>query len=1164
MQKKTPSRLVFDKAVATNRANGHENEGPLSAETGFLPAELPLLNLPAEYKAWDEFASRLPELFDNLKLRQEAEHLPVLRAGPDQLPDKYLLRASSLMSILAHSYYRVQISQPEKLPDCISLPWQDISARLGKPHPFLSYLDLIMYNWRLRDPSRPLSLANLDLLFPTVGNREERIFYLTQVEIAYRFAPLVGALIRAQEAAVNDDPAALERELLLMLQGLQYISHVTFQKIDPNPYAATAVDQVVWAKTVAPFAVPITPETPGPSGTAAPIFHVMDAFFSRRDYDSVLGHEAHKLAQFSPPNWQNFISAVGEVSVLDYIHRYDYRSLRGLFYQVMEAYAGDKGYLGTHRLKVYGFLENAFKAGRSVTIGGFKGLFRNKTWNQIDRELQLTRDERYNVLARHSYAAHLLQGATYTDSQLGSKINFVELDLTNTGLRYWPGDRVGIFPENSEELVEKTLKALQATGDEKVELNRAWRDAMQRIAFSHAPKLPLRTLLKYGTIRPVTRPIAKHLYTLTASNYLGKIINERAEDQWELWDLLEKLREGGYNTTRLWKAGPGEMESICRVVPPEGFRLYSIASSPVAAPGEFSEKLQLIVGGLKYFTVNSPVTRSEERFGTGSHFLEEVVQYDAQKQRPIPLKIVPATRFSLPSDTTRPVVMFAAGSGIAPFSGFLQARANQPGQNWLFFATRTPGQMFYQAELEKLIKAGRLELRVAFSGVDRRMKFDGEHLALVDGKRAHVEDVMLEDENARALWNLMRSRSEGGQGAFFYVCGQTGFARKVMDTLRDIILRFSPEPAETREAAARLRFYQLVANHRYMQDIYTTYSPTFRNPNQFNASEVVLHNNPANGYWVVIYGKVYDLTEFIHLHPGGMKIITNNVGIDATASYEAVLHQANSEVDAMLGMYELGVIRRLDFSQEWGVGINASGLFYFPVQEAFTKWVRLLYLVTEMQNSIENDYSFLDKKLTEVDEPESRTPFKLQYAIEVHQRIFTNYLDGLMDDELVEVWQYALGMHAPNLDLESLKTQFKTLRQGAIYQGVSQTNLLMDKMLQAGQLDTLVSFCEKVMVEDRRLFYELKMTVRSGVILFETHEGQTPYLGQAELLDSLLKIPGVVKDYYTRLAGIIEQFSSLSLPEVDLTPRPAEHPAEAFYAGHGSNLSKLTTVQSED
>jgi len=1162
VQRKPQSRLVLEKIEAANQANGHENGGPLSARSGFLPDPPPLLHLPEQYRAWDILAGNLPQLFSNLSFRKEADRLPLLPTDAASLPDKYLWRASCLISILAHAYQRVELTPPSQLPRSISQPWAEISARLGKPYPYMSYMDLIMYNWKLRDPGQPPVLENLDLLFPTVGTETERVFYLTQVEIAYRFVPIIGAILQAQEAALNDDPASLERELLVILNNLQHISHYTFQKIDPNPHARTSVDQVLWAKTVAPFGVAINPDHPSPSGTAAPVFHLMDAFFSRRDFDTVLGQESDRLSVLSPPAWQEFIRAVGKTSVLDYIHRYDYRSLRGLFYQVMEAFAGDKGYLGVHRLKVLGFLETAFKAGRSVTMmKGFSGLFRSKTWTKIDRELELTRDERYNVLAHHSYSARLLQGATYTDPQTQNKINFIQLDLTNTGLRYRPGDRIGIFPENSPELVEKTLRALQATGDEEVELNRAWRIALQRLSFNYAPTQTLRTLIKYGSIRPLTRPVAKQLYTLTASNFLKKILNERAEDQWELWDLLEELRKGGYDTRRFWKAGPGEAESICRIVPPEAFRLYSIASSPndSSNPGQPGNRLSLIVGGLKYLTPASPVTHAEQRFGTGSNFLEKISNADKPQQNTIPLKLVTATSFSLPTDPRRPIVMFAAGSGIAPFSGFLQARANQPGNNWLFFTTRNPSQVFYQPEFETLVKAGKLQLRVAFSASDHRLKFDGEHLVLEKGTKAHIQDLMLEEENARALWDLLKTRREGGQDAIFYICGQTGFARQVMDTLNKIILRFSPDPNSARE-----RFYRLVADRRYLQDVFTTYSPTFRNQNFINVSEVVEHNNPAKGYWAVINGKVYDLTEFGHLHPGGMSIIVNNAGIDATAAYQAVLHHVNSEVDALLGMYEKGVLRHLDFGQEWLIGANDKGMFHFSIEEAFIQWVRMLYLVTEMQNSIEVDYSFLDKKLTVVDRAETITPFKLQYLIEVHQRVFTNYLSSLLDEDLPEVWQYGLGFYINKIRVDFLPQAFKNIRQNAIFETASQMSPFMQQLLHTNHQDILIEYSKKVVAADRRLFSELKAALRDGVIVFETYQRQSATEGQAGLFDSLMRMPNIVHRYYNRLAELLNRLMQATpQPLPAPTPRAASspHPAGMEFQGHGSTLNTFTPDQ---
>lgn len=51
--------------------------------------------------------------------------------------------------------------------------------------------------------------------------------------------------------------------------------------------------------------------------------------------------------------------------------------------------------------------------------------------------------------------------------------------------------------------------------------------------------------------------------------------------------------------------------------------------------------------------------------------------------------------------------------------------------------------------------------------------------------------------------------------------------------------------------------------------------------------EVQKHNS-ASDCWVVIDGKVYDVTEFISMHPGGASIIIRNAGKDVTKLFKPV------------------------------------------------------------------------------------------------------------------------------------------------------------------------------------------------------------------------------------------------------------------------------------
>ena len=609
------SRTVLEEAQAQSRALGHENLGFLSESHGTGPSSPPLLGLPPSHRAWDEVGAQLPRLFKTVRLRHAFDELPVLPAGPDDLPDDQLLRASTLLGMFAHSYHRVEQVPVEALPASIQQPWEQVSARLERSAPHLSYIDLITYNWRLLDPDRadPMRIENMELLVPSVDNQEERTFYLVQVEIAAQTAPVVAAAVRAQEAAERDDPEALTREFILMADTLQRVARESFLKIRPDPFAPSFVDSVVWAKTVAPFAVPVNPGVPGPSGTNAMLFHIMDGLLGRTRYQSRFGEEVEHLRVSFPVNWRRFLAALREVSVSDYVAACGNRELQGIFTELLEAYSGERGFLMRHRLKVHGFLDIAFKAGRDVTITGFEGKFKDRTWEEVDSELGAAIEERRvdsPPPIRHAQVTAVEPVHVEGDNW----VKQVTLGVAGSGVRYQPGDRVAVLPENGRELVAATLAALRANGDEQIQLTRAWREAtLARDSAASATHLPLRTLLAMGRIRPVERDVAKTLLSLSGDEALKEIVEARAEDQWELWDLLELLTRRGFDTRTLWRAHPGEREHICRLVPPEKARMYSISST--MGDGLTAQELSLTIGGLRYASADAP--RSVGRLRAG-------------------------------------------------------------------------------------------------------------------------------------------------------------------------------------------------------------------------------------------------------------------------------------------------------------------------------------------------------------------------------------------------------------------------------------------------------------------------------------------------------------------------------------------------------------------
>ena len=137
---------------------------------------------------------------------------------------------------------------------------------------------------------------------------------------------------------------------------------------------------------------------------------------------------------------------------------------------------------------------------------------------------------------------------------------------------------------------------------------------------------------------------------------------------------------------------------------------------------------------------------------------------------------------------------------------------------------------------------------------------DGNRLLLEPGRAQHIADEMLRDDNAQRLWDLLLPRTQGGGEACFRVCGSTGSASSVTEAIKAIVERHG--------APVHPFLCRLAGTGRFRQEIFTTYTGAVaRQPRFFDASEIVDHNDDANGYWMAIDGRVYDLTELAGMHP---------------------------------------------------------------------------------------------------------------------------------------------------------------------------------------------------------------------------------------------------------------------------------------------------------
>ena len=1119
-----PARAVLQEIEAGLARPGGDKYGPVSSDHGFLPITDPKLGLPPSHRVWDEVAAALPALWRDCAVRSTVAGLPVLGASPDDIPDEYLWRASVVLGALAYSYVRCDIDDlhlpaPVAVPDGLLVPWRQVAQRMGRPQTYLAYDDLITHNWRLRnaDSVDPLRLENLESLVPLLGSETERAFLIVNLEIQAQCAPLVEAAVRAQEAATLGDAEGVAEQLLVMLERVRHVTEVSFPKIDPNPYGAVYADPALWAKLVAPTGIPIVEGVPGISGAGASALQMVDAFLGRTQFQSLLGAEGKAVRGRYAPNVRRFLDAIEQVSVRKFVEQSQSRGLQGLFQALRDAYAGPHGYLGVHKRKVYGFIQVAFKVGRPSTASRISGHFRDRAWRQTTEQLEEARRERYwegTTFAPYGVLEHREPA-----SQQGAGVQRVTMGVEGAGVVFETGDRCGILAVNNVASVERTLQALRATGEERLHLPRSWRLAVvARLGGDVPEQLSLGEFLRYAKLRPLPREVAKALARFSASPELTAVVEERREDQLELWDAVEMMAGSGYDVTRLWKAELWQDEALAKIVPPETYRMYSLSSPPDASP--LPDHLHLTVGPLR-FRSRGASGEDVARHGTASTYLRQ----DAEIGEAIPVRVVRPLRFRLPADASRPVVMFAGGPGISPFDGFILDRLADPhsGPTWLFLGTRTRAEVCYADQLAEWAAAGRIQLRIAYS----RDEVDG----VPPGR---IGQAMEEPSNAAVLWDFMQGIHHGGHEGYFYVCGQAGFAASVLSSLRAVAA--AALGGHDADQAGKEMVRRLVGGGRFMQDIFTTFAPItaagVAGAGLFDASEVVRHNDEEHGWWTVINGAVYDMTEFRHLHPGGYRIIDDNAGLDSTAEYRAVLHHDDSEIEAMLAMYKIGFIRRLDFGREWGIAITRQGIEYVSLHDAYRAWIRQLYLLVELENSLGNDFAVMGAPLTSAETDTTLTALKLQLVYDTQVRFLKELTHGVCGDDLSELWAVICGLVDPDLDGGRLGRQVGEVVAGGDGSRAAEACQRLRRLPEQlrgdetrGQ-ERCAALVAALQAEDRRVLAEIKAALRNGLQVFEELQRDTLSAGGGRLIGSLSDLPQILAGFHGRLAATIEAFES--------------------------------------
>ena len=355
------------------------------------------------------------------------------------------------------------------------------------------------------------------------------------------------------------------------------------------------------------------------------------------------------------------------------------------------------------------------------------------------------------------------QKITGRDSE--KDVRHIEIDLGDSGLRYQPGDALGVWYQNDPDLVKELVELLWLKGDEPVTVEG------KTLSLAEALQWHFELTVNTGNI-------VENYATLTRSETLLTLVGDKAQLQHyaATTPIVDMVR---FSPAQL------DAQALVDLLRPLTPRLYSIASSQA----EVESEVHVTVGVVRY------EIEGRARAGGASSFLADRVEEEGE----VRVFIEHNDNFRLPSNPQTPVIMIGPGTGIAPFRAFMQQRAadGAEGKNWLFFGNPHFTEDFlYQVEWQRYVKEGVL------SRIDLAWSRDQK-------EKVYVQDKLR--QQGAELWRWIND------GAHIYVCGDANrMAKDVEQALLEVIAEFGGMDIE----AADEFLSELRIERRYQRDVY--------------------------------------------------------------------------------------------------------------------------------------------------------------------------------------------------------------------------------------------------------------------------------------------------------------------------------------------------------
>lgn len=327
----------------------------------------------------------------------------------------------------------------------------------------------------------------------------------------------------------------------------------------------------------------------------------------------------------------------------------------------------------------------------------------------------------------------------------------IHIDIANSGMNYEAGDLLYLLPP-----VNSTTFA-------------------NIKAFYGSLTTEQEQLLASKELRLLSKPLFRAFAKQTKSDELKALTKIKAAKELATYmyghDISDMLND--YCT-------PDSMpvDTLIELLSAQMPRAYSIASC-----GSTTEhSVRLCIREVTYQIDNKVY------YGSASHFLA-----NSQKGDKVSVYLRANPHFHTPEDKSKPLIMIGAGTGVAPYLGFLtQART---GETHLFFGERYAEKDFlYQTELEELVATQKLtQIHTAFSRDQ--------------AEKIYVQDRLI--EQAEKVWQLIEDRAE------IYVCGSKVNLGKSVD---NALMQIAQSQGGLDEDAAKQWLHDMVSTLRYHQD----------------------------------------------------------------------------------------------------------------------------------------------------------------------------------------------------------------------------------------------------------------------------------------------------------------------------------------------------------